>query len=243
MLVLAHRGAHLPETPGVRENTLDAFRAAADCGADGVELDVRRCRDGGLVVHHDAVLPDGRLVAEAALSELPVWVPTLSSALGACAALRLVNVEIKASPFEAGYELAERLAADVASVLAGPEGRPAGATLVSSFDLGALNAFAASSAGTPTGWLTTTGYDQLDAVTTAAGAGHRMINSPEGAVTADLVAAAHAAGLGVLAWTVNDAARLGQMATAGVDVVVTDRPRLAVSALRRGGGAGREASR
>lgn len=35
------------------ENTLEAFQAAADCGADGVELDVQLTRDGEVVVIHD----------------------------------------------------------------------------------------------------------------------------------------------------------------------------------------------
>ena len=39
------------------ENTVAAFRLADEMGADGVELDVRRARDGRLLVKHDA-LPD-----------------------------------------------------------------------------------------------------------------------------------------------------------------------------------------
>ena len=35
------------------ENTLEAFQAAADCGADGVELDVQLTSDGEVVVIHD----------------------------------------------------------------------------------------------------------------------------------------------------------------------------------------------
>ena len=48
-LVWAHRGAsgHAPE------NTLPAFRLAAEMGADGVELDVQMTRDGEIVVCHD----------------------------------------------------------------------------------------------------------------------------------------------------------------------------------------------
>ena len=48
----AHRGArgHAPE------NTLLAFDLAFDLGADAVECDVRRSRDGHLVVIHDDTL-------------------------------------------------------------------------------------------------------------------------------------------------------------------------------------------
>lgn len=50
--VVAHRGA-AAEAP---ENTLPAFALAIALGADALELDVRRTRDGGLVVIHDATL-------------------------------------------------------------------------------------------------------------------------------------------------------------------------------------------
>lgn len=49
MLVIAHRGG--PDR--APENTLAAFRGAIALGADGVELDCQRSRDGALVVMHD----------------------------------------------------------------------------------------------------------------------------------------------------------------------------------------------
>jgi glycerophosphoryl diester phosphodiesterase len=51
-LVIAHRGASL-RAP---ENTMAAFRLAAELGADGIELDVKLTRDGQIVVHHDMTL-------------------------------------------------------------------------------------------------------------------------------------------------------------------------------------------
>ncbi|CAN5762978.1 glycerophosphodiester phosphodiesterase [soil metagenome] len=50
--VIAHRGSSA-EAP---ENTLPAFQAAAQCGADAIELDVRLTADGAPVVIHDATL-------------------------------------------------------------------------------------------------------------------------------------------------------------------------------------------
>lgn len=50
--VLAHRGARSVAP----ENTLAAARAAAELGADGWEFDVRRTRDGQLVLLHDETL-------------------------------------------------------------------------------------------------------------------------------------------------------------------------------------------
>ena len=48
-LVWAHRGA----SAYAPENTLAAFKQAAESGADGIELDVQKTRDGRLVVIHD----------------------------------------------------------------------------------------------------------------------------------------------------------------------------------------------
>jgi glycerophosphoryl diester phosphodiesterase len=79
-LIIAHRGASQAEP----ENTVAAFRAAARAGADGVELDVRRTADDHLVVHHDAVLADGRPLRTVGSAELAAQIPTLDAALDAC---------------------------------------------------------------------------------------------------------------------------------------------------------------
>ena len=83
-VVLAHRGANRLEP----ENTLAAFRRALELGADGVELDVHRTADGGLVVHHDAVAPGVGLLAELtadAVRAAAPQIPTLAEALDVCA--------------------------------------------------------------------------------------------------------------------------------------------------------------
>ena len=50
--VIAHRGEHLKHP----ENTLPAFQAAIDAGADYFELDVRTTSDGKFVLMHDSTL-------------------------------------------------------------------------------------------------------------------------------------------------------------------------------------------
>src|SRR5580658_6084875 len=50
IVVIAHRGEHLHHP----ENTLPAFQAAIDAGADYFELDVRTTSDARLVLMHDA---------------------------------------------------------------------------------------------------------------------------------------------------------------------------------------------
>src|SRR5271168_5212576 len=52
-LVIAHRGVH---NTGLTENTMAAFEAAVDAGADMIELDVRRTGAGELAILHDQAL-------------------------------------------------------------------------------------------------------------------------------------------------------------------------------------------
>lgn len=50
--VLVHRGSSAVAT----ENTLEAYAASMDQGADGCEIDIRRSKDGVLYLYHDDVL-------------------------------------------------------------------------------------------------------------------------------------------------------------------------------------------
>ena len=52
MPILVHRGAWKIAP----ENTLEAYAAAMDCGADGIEIDIRRSADGVLYMLHDDTL-------------------------------------------------------------------------------------------------------------------------------------------------------------------------------------------
>jgi glycerophosphoryl diester phosphodiesterase len=51
-LVIAHRGA----SNEARENTIESFRKAMISGADMIEFDVRRTKDGFLIVYHDEMI-------------------------------------------------------------------------------------------------------------------------------------------------------------------------------------------
>src|SRR5579872_814178 len=50
--IICHRGA----SEFAHENTLEAYRAAFELGADGNEIDIRVTRDGVLVCFHDDML-------------------------------------------------------------------------------------------------------------------------------------------------------------------------------------------
>jgi len=210
--ILGHRGAPI----GHVENTVAAFAAARAAGADGVELDARVGPAGCLFVHHDP-LPD----------PVPDWVPTLEVALEACRGM-LVNVELKNLPTEAGWDAGEGMARRVAELAVGRGDR----VVVSAFTLTSIDAVRAAAPQLPTGWLTPDGYDQHRALATAAERGHAALHPFHTAVTADLVEAAHARGLQVNTWTVDDPARMVELAAFGVDAIITNDPALAVATLR-----------
>lgn len=230
--ILAHRGAHGPEHPGIRENTLEAFAAAAALGIDGVELDVRRSADHQLVVHHDPAVPDGRVIADTVGADLPDWLPRLEVVLDLCAGMRLIDVEIKNSPLEPGYDVDHGLGCAVAEMTGarGLSGQDSN-MLVSCFNLATLDAFHLVDGATRTGWLTLPAYDQGRASHDAARSGHRALHPPARVTDAETVDIAHGLGLEVVVWTVNEAAQMELMAGLGVDVMVTDYPALAVKVL------------
>jgi glycerophosphoryl diester phosphodiesterase len=230
--VMAHRGASRLE----RENTVEAFRRAAELGADMVELDVRRSADGVLVVHHDAHLEDGRAVSSTAAAELPAWVPNLDAALDACAGMA-VNIEIKNDPAEPGFEADRALADDVAALVAarGDTGR----VLVSSFDrpsLDRLRARRSEGADPPiaTAWLVTA--PPADAVDTLVAGGHQALHPWWQAVDQSLVQRCHGAGLAVNVWTCDDPDAMARLASWGVDGICTNVPDVAVAVLRNRAG-------
>jgi len=96
-LVIAHRGASGYEV----ENSLAAFGAAGDRGADAVELDIYATADGALIVHHDERIA-GHLIAHTSFHQLREHrlpngepVPTLDEALAAIVPRMVACVEIK----------------------------------------------------------------------------------------------------------------------------------------------------
>ena len=105
-MVAAHRGF----AAGARQNTIAAFVAAIDVGADMVEFDVRRTRDGELIAFHDPAVggaPVGGLTRDEIEAAAGVRPPLLAEVLEACAGRIRLDVELK----EDGY------VADVTAVL------------------------------------------------------------------------------------------------------------------------------
>lgn len=225
--IYGHRGA----SADAPENTIEAFTLARHQGADGVELDVRRTRDGTLAIHHDAALPDGRLLVHLARDELPSSVPVLEAALDACAGL-VVNIEIKNTPIDPDFDPERSLAGRVVALLAERAGagmvdRP----LISSFDPRTVDAVRAIDPSVPTALLTFLDPDATRGLALAVERGHGAIHPWDGSVDADLVEAAHAAGIAVNVWTVDAPDRILALAELGVDGICTNVPGVARTLL------------
>jgi glycerophosphoryl diester phosphodiesterase len=228
--VQAHRGS--PDAAaGIRENTVAAFLRARRLGADGVELDVRLTRDGGLAVHHDPAIAGVGPICELGAGELPEYVPFLPEVLEACAGLT-VNIEIKNLPGEPGYDPGEHMAAAVAHLVV-DRGRTS-SVVVSSFWPDTLDAVHRTAPDVPTGLLVAQWFDPADCVPVALSHSCTALHPDVSLASEALVAEAHVAGLSVATWTVNLPGQVESLAGMGVDTVITDDVPMAVSVLGQG---------
>lgn len=236
--VVAHRGysAIAPE------NTLAAFRAAIDDGADAIEFDVRLTRDGHPVIMHDATVDrttNGRgAVAALTLAEVreltanrrfaPRFaderVPTLDEVLALARGRAMALAELKA-PDRA------RLPGLLAAALRRHD--MARSTLVISFHAASLRAFRKLAPDVPVGRLALPYHPPARrALEVRADAALGFF----GALDRRAVGRAHRAGLEAYAWTVNDPAALARVASLGVDGIISDDVAAARAAVLRASG-------
>jgi len=232
-LNLAHRGA----SAYAPENTLAAFRLAAEMGADGLELDAKLSRDGAIVVMHDATVDQttdgsGR-VSDLTLAELkrldagskfgPKFagerIPTLEEVIDAVGDRLIVNVELTnyASPGD-GLEF------KVVDLIA-KSGR-ADRLMVSSFSPLALRKVKRRAPRVACGLV----YAPRDPIYRRRAWFAFLIPGLEAhhpqysMIDAAAVRRFHARGQKVNTWTVNDEADMRRMIDAGVDAIMTDKP-------------------
>jgi glycerophosphoryl diester phosphodiesterase len=226
-LVFGHRGVR-GEAP---ENTMAAFDVAAASGADGVELDVRLCRSGELVVCHDADLVrltrgnDMRRIADldrAELAHVDVGsgerIPLLSDVLAWAEARRLrVNIEMKRDVPNRNAVVRET--ARLLGI------GPLPAVLVSSFDPWMLAYLSWRSPSVLLGYLFAS-----DQTLTRSGWAAKMLHvgavHPERTeVDAKRCRAWQKRGRLVNVWTVNEASEARALSALSVDAIITDVPR------------------
>jgi glycerophosphoryl diester phosphodiesterase len=103
--------------------------------------------------------------------------------------------------------------------------------IISSFDWDTIERCRAAAPDIATAYLVMEAT--ADVIEQTASAGHVAVHPDEESVTAETVAACHAAGLAINTWTCNDPDRLKELAAWGVDGACTDVPDIALAALGR----------
>ncbi len=222
-IAIAHRGDPVAHP----ENTLAAFHAALAQGADMIELDCRRTKDGVIIVLHDPDLErvwgvrrraaDLRAEDVAALTCSGERIPTLAEVLAQIALPVMVDV---ADP------------GIIADVFAQVEASGATERCLFAGHLRALE------------WLRATRKDVRIALSWG------RIRRPSRAlldalrpeyfnpryhfVDDKVIAAMHGLGIGVSTWTVDDERRMRELAAAGVDAIISNRVGTLVPVLRAG---------
>jgi glycerophosphoryl diester phosphodiesterase len=197
--------AHRGASWDAPENTVAAFELAVDQGADYVEFDVRLAPDGTLVVAHDRVR-----------GPPPPSVPTLEEAIAVLAGRIGLALEIK-----------EPVATERTLAVLERHGVAGEAVMILSFRIRALEQVRRLR---PDLRLVL----HLGLRPDAAAAGRFWgVGFEDAAARPRRIAAARGLGLATTVYTVNDPARMTELASLGVDGIFTDRPGLLRETLGR----------
>ena len=233
VLIIAHRGAsaHAPE------NTLPAFAAAVKTKADLVELDYYHSADKVPVVIHDKNL-DRTTNAATVLGKTKLELDEVTVAdlqkLDAgkwfkpeFAGTKLPTLAEAFEVIQAGsMTLIERKSGDAATIVKMlDEKKLRGQVVVQAFDWKYLADCHKLAPDLVLGCL---GSKELGTkqLADAKQAGASAVGWRDSDLTAENIAAAHAAGLKVWAYTVNDRRRGQELIDAGIDGIITDDPAL-----------------
>ncbi len=231
-LVLGHRG----DSTNFPENSMAAFEGAMRAGADGVELDVRLCASGELVVFHDADLTrlcaDSRLVAKMSWQELRELrvegqaVPRLEEVLTSFPTA-VLNIELKRHPMSRALDLVS------ACVRVVEEHRALGRVVVSSFDPRLLLMLRVLQPTLPRGLLFAEEQGlPLRRGWLSRGLAPAAVHPEHVLVTKHTMRSWQKRGLRVHAWTVDDPAEIVRLARLGVHAMICNDPAATLAVLR-----------
>jgi glycerophosphoryl diester phosphodiesterase len=228
-IVVAHRGASV-EQP---ENTLEAFEAAIDAGADAIEFDVRLTADGVPVLMHDPDVSrttDGHgLVAEMTLEEIrKLGVPTLEEALRCLSGRAAADIEIKNLLGDPAYTPDRELAVEATLEALDVVGF-SGQVIISSFNPVSIAHSRSLRPDVPTGLLTEFEVDADEALRRATVDGHpwvlpfvlRVLEAHEG-----FAERVHDRGALLGVWIADDPETARRLFELGADAVATNDPRV-----------------
>jgi glycerophosphoryl diester phosphodiesterase len=226
--IIAHRGGR----KWAPENTLAAFRASLEFGADGIELDVQRCASGELVVFHDEDLNRTTngvgLVKDCSFAELRKlsagsWfdkrfaderVPLLSEVLDLVAGKMTINIELKNAPVEYPHINDDLLQAI--------SGYPQETLLISSFDHKLMKDLRKLAPQLKIALLAAAVFVDLKEAAIAIGA--TWFNPAYDCLRPDIAEEARAAKLPVNVWTCNTREEWRNCVEMNVESIITDDP-------------------
>jgi glycerophosphoryl diester phosphodiesterase len=225
--VIGHRGVR----GAAPENTIAAFETALREGAQAIELDVRLCACGAIVVFHDPTLArvthdaDRRAIADLCYAELrrvdtgesgPV--PLLGDALAFARTHGLwVNIEIK-------HDCPDRRALALSTARLLRAWDPSHPLLVSSFDPAIVLWMRALVPSIPRALLVHRDRYHPYGPWIAARLGTQAVHIERTIASPEYVRRLQAKGLIINVWTVNDAREARDLAAIGVDGLITDVP-------------------
>jgi glycerophosphoryl diester phosphodiesterase len=222
-LVIAHRGASAYRP----ENTLAAYELACAQGADMIEIDLHRTRDGAVVVTHDEDLSGlgGRgEIADATLAEVRALdagagqrVPTLDEVLDRFGERIAFNLELKRGS-RGEYPGLEGQAVEALERRSLLE-----RTLFSSFHDGVLARLRSLSPRARIGLLLSRRFPD-HAVERARALGAEALHPERSLAGPELVAEARRAGLAVNVYTVDQEEEQRRLLALGIDGIFTNVP-------------------
>lgn len=239
--IFAHRGF----SSVAPENTMAAFRQAAEAGADGLELDVHLTKDGEVVVIHDETVKrttDGRgRVRDLTLMEIRrldagSWfgkefagerIPVLQEVLELAAERNLwLNIELKNNKFS--YPTLEEKVLEATDRFGRRE-----KTIFSSFNHHSLRRLKEQHPEVDVAILYMANL--IDPWDYARRTGVSSVHPYRPSVTKKMVEHCQGAGLFVRPFTVNQAREMRRLAGWGVDAIITDKVDLLTEVLAEQG--------
>lgn len=220
LIISAHRGASGYEP----ENTLRAFTKAIEMGAPMIELDVHLSKDGRLVVIHDYTTKDGKKIEDLTLAQLQQYdvgkgerIPLLSQVLDAVNQQAILNIELKAHGTP--EPVAQLLAQYIKQKKADPK-----KFLISSFDHFLVKEFHSYAPGIPTAVIFEGNPIKRAQIATDAGAQAVVLQYKW--ISPEFIKDAHARGIKVYSYTVNDRETALTLQSMGIDGIITNYPDL-----------------
>lgn len=212
ILNIAHRGF----TRNHPDNTLEAFSAAIELGADGIECDVQETADNNFIIFHDNNI-EGTRISDMSLKDIrPIrihsnyQIPTLVETLELCHGRVFLNLELKQV-----YSI-DKLLQILRAVMTPEE------LLISSFQSELIASLRDRAPDFQRGILT--GLQIKDFIGLMNSTGAQVMLPMFASVTMTMVDKLHNSNLSIIIWNCNTLKDMRTALSWSVDGIITDNP-------------------